>query len=487
MKSLLLSFLLIISCGKNSDRVGGEGVLFETVESHDNSAGVNADSNIGSDATKLSVFPVLLNDIVLEEPESVQKYTGNDTAEYIIKEKFVSEKLLNRKYDFDDIGLLARSVLLKRIRRKIDRLIFKFSFDERIIANESKLRIRSIRLSVFRKRMLEDQFSYYGEVDLDFLRDYRREITAPLFFNDQSFEVDLPKPIFPNSDDLYLFRVTKAEFIRDGFKRSLTLDEVIEKEKNCYFSILETNYFVSSKKINCLAYVKKRKKVVLDDDQREIVSINNHNNNFLIDPPTFKLEFNNLNTSGYYSSKLNSESKNFFISFFNYKDLLEVIPYKSRGEVVLKEIDRNFLNLTKLTKINTHFKKTKSSPVIESKKRKVLVRSLGSRVGDADYFTVSSDLRSYLRQDTSSKYLKKSRSFKINESTLEVGPYLVEKDNEFINNKVKKLKKKKYQLGDSANVERYMVISSDYVKKYYSHIEDDHYEQAFLEVFLPNW
>ena len=46
----------------------------------------------------------------------------------------------------------------------------------------------------------------------------------------------------------------------------------------------------------------KKTKIVLDKDEQKIVSINNHNNNFLTDPPTFKLEFNNLYTYGFFNA-----------------------------------------------------------------------------------------------------------------------------------------------------------------------------------------
>ena len=335
--------------------------------------------------------------------------------------------------------------------------------------------------------MLEDKFSYYGDVNMDFLKDYGREISTPLFFNDQNYDVVLPKALFPETNDLYMFRVTKADFFHNGISRSLVLDNIIEKDNHCYYSVLDTRYYFSSKRINCLAIFKKRQKIVLDKDRQKIVSINNYNNNFLLDPPTFKLEFNNLDTYGYFSSAINTGVKDFFITYFKYEDLLEVVPFGKKREFTLSEIETNSILLRKLTKFSTKFNRVKIQPIIENTKRTILVRTLGSRPGDADYFHINSNFRSHLRQEIEKKSLKKSKSFKINGKFLKEGLYLIDKENVYLNNKVKNLDKIKYELGDSANVERYKVISSEYVKKYYKLIDNDFYEEAFLEVFRPIW
>ena len=77
--------------------------------------------------------------------------------------------------------------------------------------------------------------------------------------------------------------------------------------------------------------------------------------------------------------------------------------------------------------------------------------------------------------------------FKINEVFLESKSYLFKDNKSIIKNEGKKLRKKVYQLGDTANVEKYLVISPDHVKKENVWLENDSYEEAFLEVFLPIW
>jgi hypothetical protein len=483
---LFIFIFILFSCGKGKDDVryykdndaikkplGLDGEIFPDNE-------ISEDERI-----KISEFPVLLDDLIVDKAKSVLR--KNEALDYILREKFIAERILNKTFKMPNMGKISRSVLVKKIEKKINHVTLRLKFSEKISSGLNEVKLLGVRLKILKKRVLAGNFTSFGEININFLRDFGREIILPLFINDQTFSVRLPRPLDTTSGNQYIFFVENAELEIRGRKVILSLEKEIKGKRHCYYSLEGEKVYKSSIGLNCMSLIKKKHKVVLDYFGENIVSVNQKNNYFLKDLPSYKLRRNNLNSFGFFHEKFSPNKKDFYLMSFKYRDLIDLIPYKRNKNEKLIGTVANNVRVIKLAKLNVSVKKIKTTARIKKRKRYITVRSLGSRPGDVEYFSKSSDLYYYDGQREESINTQKSKIFKLSGAQLESKRYLVESENIFIQNKASKLRKKEYEIGDSLKLGGYMIISNDYKKRQKKYFVNDTYEVVFLETFLPSW